>query len=199
MKLTRVNGSGGRSSSASGLEGLNLAVDRRSFLKAAGIGSAGVAALLAPSIAREAQAQTQAPAPKVPKFEEYKTICTKCAVGCGLIGEVENGVWVSQEPWFEHPINRGSMCSKGAAAREHVVNEKRLRYPMKLEAGKWKRISWETAMGEISSKLQDIRTKHGADATMILGSAHHNNEMCYAIRKFSAFWGSNNIDHQARI
>src|SRR5262245_43885376 len=111
MKLTRVNGSGARTLPV--LEGLDLAVDRRSFLKAAGIGGAGVAALLAPPIAREARAQT--PAPKAAKLETYKTICTKCAVGCGLIGEVENGVWVSQEPWFEHPINQGSLCSKGAA------------------------------------------------------------------------------------
>jgi formate dehydrogenase major subunit len=115
------------------------------------------------------------------------------------VAEVKNDVWVAQEPWFEHPINQGSLCSKGAAAREHVITEKRLRYPMKIEGGKWKRISWDTAMSEITAKLQAIREKNGPDAMMILGSAHHNNEMCYALRKFSAFWGSNNVDHQARI
>ena len=70
---------------------------------------------------------------------------------------------------------------------------------MKLEGGKWKRLSWDTAMNEISSKMKDIRKEHGPDALMILGSAHHNNETSYALRKFAAFWGSNNIDHQARI
>jgi formate dehydrogenase major subunit len=54
-------------------------------------------------------------------------------------------------------------------------------------------------MSEISDKLKEIRKKHGPDALMILGSAHHTNEASYALRKFAAFWGSNNIDHQARI
>src|SRR5262245_12770314 len=197
MKLTRVNGSGARTPSPSGLEGLNVAVDRRSFLKAAGIGGAGVAALLAPSIAREVEAQA-GPA-KPAKLEEYKTICTKCAVGCGLIGEVQNGVWVSQEPWFEHPINQGSLCSKGAAARYTVISEKRLRYPMKLEGGKWKRLSWDQALGEVSAKMLDLRKKYGPDAVHINFSAHQSNENGYAIRKWAAMWGTNNADFQARI
>jgi formate dehydrogenase major subunit len=198
MRLTRVNGNGGATASPSALEGLHLAVDRRSFLKAAGIGGAGVAVLLAPSVAREAEAQSPA-APKPAKLEQYKTICTKCAVGCGLIGEVQNGVWVSQEPWFEHPINQGSLCSKGAAARYTVISEKRLRYPMKLEGGKWKRLSWDQALGEVSAKMLDLRKKHGPDAVHINFSAHQSNENGYAIRKWAAMWGTNNADFQARI
>ena len=198
MKLRRVNGTSVLEPSRSWMEGLNPIIDRRDFLKAASVGGLGVAAAFAPALAREVEAQEKA-APQPPKLEQHKTICTKCAVGCGFIGEVQNGVWVSQEPWFEHPINQGSLCSKGAAARSAVISEKRLRYPMKLEGGKWKRLSWDTAMSEITAKLMDIRGKHGPDALMILGSAHHNNETCYALRKFSAFWGSNNIDHQARI
>ena len=154
-------------------------------------------AAAAPTLVRQAKAAKTA-RPGGP-IQQIKTICSNCAVGCGLIGEVQNGVWISQEPWFEHPINQGSLCSKGSGAREHVISEKRLRYPMKLEGGKWKRISWDTALDEISGKLKDIRAKHGADAMMILGSAHHTNEAAYALRKFAAFWGSNNIDHQARI
>ena len=176
---------------------LNPRMGRRSFLKTAGIG-VGAGALLSNPLVRESMAQSNG-APKAPKLDQVKTICGNCAVGCGLIGEVQNGVWVSQEPWFEHPINQGSLCSKGAAAREHVISEKRLRYPMKLEGGKWKRLSWDQAMGEVTAKLQDIRKKHGPDALMMLGSAHANNEHCYSLRKFAALWGTNNIDHQARI
>jgi formate dehydrogenase major subunit len=191
MKLRKVTpGSGAHAKSA--WRALNPDVGRRGFLTAAGVGLG--AAALAPSLVRTAKAQGEAP-----KLKQVKTICSNCATGCGFIGEVQNEVWVGQEPWFEHPINQGSLCSKGAAAREHVISDKRLRYPMKLEGGKWKRISWDTAMSEISGKLQAIREKHGPDALMILGSAHHNNEMCYALRKFSGFWGSNNVDHQARI
>lgn len=192
MRLTRVNGNGGLTARAVGTAG----VDRRDFLKAAGVGI-GVASSFAPSLAREAAAQ--APAPQPPKLEQRKTICTKCAVGCGFIGEVQNGVWVSQEPWFEHPINQGSLCSKGAAARSAVISEKRLRYPMKLEGGKWKRLSWDQAMSEVSGKLLELRKAHGPDTLHINFSAHMSNENGFAIRKWAAMWGTNNADFQARI
>ena len=32
-----------------------------------------------------------------------------------------------------------------------------------------------------------------------MGSAKHNNEQAYMFRKFAAMWGTNNVDHQARI
>ncbi len=197
MKLQRVNGHGSLRASTSALEGLDPVVSRRGFLKAAGLGGASLALAAAPSLAREAQAQPAAP--PAPKVEQYKTICTKCAVGCGLIGEVQNGVWVGQEPWFEHPINQGSLCSKGAAARSAVISEKRLRYPMKLEGGKWKRLTWDQAMSEVSAKLLDIRKRYGPDALHISFSAHYSNENGYAIRKWAAMWGTNNADFQARI
>ena len=195
MKLSRVIQSEGQNLDSAFTDSLQPSVSRRGFITAAGMGI-GLAAM-GPSLVREAKASGAAKDPR--NLTQIKTICGNCAVGCGFIAEVENETWVSIEPWFEHPINQGSLCSKGAAAREHVISEKRLKYPMKLEGGKWKRLSWDTAMGEISSKLQDIRKKHGPDSLMILGSAHHNNETAYALRKFAAFWGSNNIDHQARI
>ena len=198
MKLRRVDGNGTLKSSPSWLEVLTPRMDRRAFLKAAGVGGLGVAAAVAPPLVRDIEAQEKAQ-PQPPKLEEYKTICTKCAVGCGLIGEVQNGVWVSQEPWFEHPINQGSLCSKGAAARYTVISEKRLRYPMKLEGGKWKRLSWDQALSEVSAKLLDLRKKYGPDSLHINFSAHQSNENGYMIRKFAGMWGTNNADFQARI
>lgn len=196
MKLIRAREDRALTSSPAWPEALNPRVDRRRFLRAAGLGM-GLAAAAVPPLVREVEAAENGV--KAPQHEQYKTICSNCAVGCGFIGEVQNGVWVGQEPWFEHPINLGSLCSKGAAAREHVISEKRLRYPMKLDDGKWVRISWEQALDEVTAKLKTIRGQHGPDALMLLGSAHHNNETAYALRKFAAFWGSNNIDHQARI
>jgi len=198
MKLTKSTKNkleGGKESSASWLGALNPRVDRRRFLGAAGLGL-GLAAL-GTGLSRKAQAASTAP--QTGPITQVKTICGNCATGCGVIAEVQNNVWVSQEPWYDHPINQGSLCSKGSGAREHVISDKRLRYPMKLEGGKWKRLSWDTAMGEITAKLKAIREKDGPDALMILGSAHHTNETAYALRKFAAFWGTNNIDHQARI
>jgi formate dehydrogenase major subunit len=200
MKLRRVDEHGAHTRASSVLDRVHPRLDRRAFLKAASVGGLGVAAAMAPPLAREIEAQAPAEkAPSAPKTDQFKTICTKCAVGCGLIGEVQNGVWVAQEPWFEHPINQGSLCSKGAAARSAVISEKRLRYPMKLEGGKWKRLSWDQAMSEITSKLTAIRQKHGPDALHINFSAHMSNENGYAIRKWAAMWGSNNADFQARI
>ncbi|MCH8075331.1 MAG: formate dehydrogenase subunit alpha [SAR324 cluster bacterium] len=194
MELRRVTEGESQNAGHSWLGKLNARIDRRKFLGAAGLGI-GLASVGA-TLVREAKAVTTlAPG----ETTQIKTICGNCAVGCGFIGEVQEGVWVSQEPWFEHPINQGSLCSKGAAAREHVISEKRLRFPMKKEGGKWVKLSWDQALDEISAKLLEIRKKDGPDALMILGSAHHTNEAAYALRKFAAFWGSNNIDHQARI
>jgi formate dehydrogenase major subunit len=194
MTLRRVRES--ETLRTSPVETLNPLMDRRKFLKSAGVGlGVGVASSLVPNpIFREAAAAVEPP-----KLEQYKTICTNCAVGCGLIGEVQNGVWVSQEPWFEHPINQGSLCAKGAAARSKVVSEKRLRYPMKLAGGKWQRISWDQAMTEVTAKLVELRKKYGPDALHFNFSAHQSNENGFAVRKWAAMWGTNNVDFQARI
>lgn len=195
MKLTRVEESDARRTNPGWFGKLNPRLHRRKFLGAAGLGL-GLAAV-GPTLVTEAASGPRKKAKGA--VQQIKTICGNCAVGCGFIGEVQQGVWTGLEPWFEHPINQGSLCAKGAGAREHVVNQKRLKSPMKLEGGRWKKISWDTAMSEIAAKLKDIRAKNGPDALMILGSAHHTNEAAYALRKFAAFWGSNNIDHQARI
>jgi formate dehydrogenase major subunit len=77
--------------------------------------------------------------------------------------------------------------------------ERRLKHPTKLVNGKWTKISWETAINEIGDKMLEIRKKSGQDSVYWLGSAKHSNEQAYLFRKFYAFWGSNNGDHQARI
>jgi formate dehydrogenase major subunit len=120
-------------------------------------------------------------------------------VGCAVDAVVENGVWTRQEPVFDSPINMGSYCAKGAALREHGHGEYRLKYPMKLVDGKYKRISWETALDEISAKMKDLKKEHGPDSLFFIGSSKFNNEQAYLLRKFVSFFGTNNTDHQARI
>ena len=115
------------------------------------------------------------------------------------MAEVVNGVWVGQEPAWDSPITRGSHCAKGAATRELVHGDRRLRYPMKLVNGQWTRISWDVAINEIGDKLMEIRNKSGADSVYWLGSAKFTNEGSYLNRKLAAYWGTNNSDHQARI
>ena len=60
-------------------------------------------------------------------------------------------------------------------------------------------LSWEKAIDEIGDKLLEIRQKSGPDSVYWLGSAKFTNEAAYLNRKFAAFWGTNNSDHQARI
>ena len=173
-------------------------VDRRSFLRASGLAVGGLAAFgaIGASTVRRAEAgKTDFSQP----IEVKTNICTHCSVGCTVKAEVQNGVWVGQEPAWKSPINRGTHCAKGASVRELVHGDRRLKYPMKKENGQWVRISWEQAIDEIGDKMLDIREKNGADSAYLLGSAKFSNEGAYLFRKFAAFWGTNNVDHQARI
>src|SRR3954447_24047876 len=171
-------------------------LDRRTFLKRSGIGTAlGIGALSLNSVRAT---EIPAPQPGQPTVVR-KNICTHCSVGCTVTAEVQNGVWVGQEPSWDSPINRGTHCAKGAAIREIVHSERRLRYPMKLASGQWQRISWDQAIDEIGDKLTAIRAKSGADSVYWLGSAQFTNEGSYLNPKIAAFWGTNTSDHQARI
>jgi formate dehydrogenase major subunit len=173
-------------------------LDRRTFLRRSGLTVGGLAAVGALPLTSVRKAEAAGSAPGAGATIR-KNICTHCSVGCTVIAEVSNGVWVGQEPGWDSPITRGSHCAKGAATRELVHGDRRLRYPMKLVNGQWTRISWDVAINEIGDKLMAIRAKSGADSVYWLGSAKFTNEGAYLNRKFAAFWGTNNSDHQARI
>ena len=174
-------------------------LDRRSFLRASGLAVGGLAAVstLGSVMTRRVEA---AGFTDLSQPIEIKTnICTHCSVGCTVKAEVQNGVWVGQEPGYASPINRGSHCAKGASVRELVHGDRRIKYPMKKVGGAWERITWEQALDEITAKMAEIRGRSGADSVYFLGSAKFSNEGAYLFRKFAAFWGTNNVDHQARI
>jgi len=172
-------------------------LDRRSFLRRSGLVAGGLATIGSLPLASVQKAE--AAGPNVAGATIRKNICTHCSVGCTVLAEVSNGVWIGQEPGWDSPINRGSHCAKGAATRELVHGDRRLRYPMKLVDGQWQRISWDTAISEIGDKMNEIRKKSGAESVYWLGSAKFTDEGAYLNRKFAAYWGTNNSDHQARI
>jgi formate dehydrogenase major subunit len=175
-------------------------VDRRAFLRRSGLTAGGIAAAAGLSGGMLTRADAVTPAAAAGgEVVRRKTVCTHCSVGCTVIAEVQNGVWVGQEPGFDSPFNLGAHCAKGAAIRELGHGDRRTKYPMKLVGGKWQRIPWDQAIEEVGSKLLEIRESAGPDSVYWLGSAKHSNEQSYLIRKFAAFWGSNNVDHQARI
>jgi formate dehydrogenase major subunit len=174
-------------------------LDRRSFLRRSGVVAGGLATLGALPLGSVRKAEAGPPPKAGMPLETRKSICTHCSVGCTVTAEVQNGVWIGQEPSWDSPFNRGSHCAKGASVRELVHSDRRLKYPLKLVNGQWTRVSWDTAIDEIGNKLMDIRGKSGADAVYWLGSAKMTNEGSYWFRKLGAFWGTNNTDHQARI
>jgi formate dehydrogenase major subunit len=176
-------------------------LDRRTFLRRSGLGvGAGLAASQLTLVKRVEAADAASTATGgAKKVEVKRTVCGHCSVGCAVDAVVENGVWVRQEPVFDSPINMGAHCAKGAALREHGHGEYRLKYPMKLVDGKYKRISWDEALNEISAKMLELKKQSGPDSLFVVGSSKHNNEQAYLLRKWISFWGSNNTDHQARI
>src|SRR3954462_7713206 len=173
-------------------------LDRRTFVRRSGLTVGGLAAIGTLPLATVRKADA-AGSMATSGATIRKNVCTHCSVGCTVMAEVSNGVWVGQEPGWDSPINRGSHCAKGAATRELVHSDRRLKYPMKLVNGQWTRLSWDQAIDEIGDKLMEIRQKSGPESVYWLGSAKFTNEGSYLNRKLAAFWGTNNSDHQARI
>ncbi|HTH45515.1 MAG TPA: molybdopterin-dependent oxidoreductase, partial [Oxalicibacterium sp.] len=205
MLLTRKNRDAERapdrfsSSLAASLSRALPTMDRRGFLKRSGIGIGAGLALSQMELIRKAKAADDGKPAAANKVEVRRTVCSHCSVGCASDAIVENGVWVRQEPVFDSPLNLGAHCAKGAALREHGHGEYRLKYPMKLVNGKYQRISWEQALNEVSAKLLAIKKETGPDSVFVVGSSKHNNEQSALLRKFVSFFGTNNMDHQARI
>jgi len=204
MLLTRKSATAPSAQSrlARGLAGmLAKTIDRRTFLKRSGVaaGAGAFASQLPFNMIGKAEAANEAK--EGGKIEVKRTVCTHCSVGCAIDAVVQNGVWVRQEPVFDSPLNLGAHCAKGASVREHGMTEHshRLKYPMKLENGKYKRISWEQAINEVGDKLLAIRKESGPDATFWVGSSKHSNEQSYLLCKWVRLFGTNNTDHQARI
>jgi formate dehydrogenase major subunit len=203
MLLTRksTSVSAGPSRLARNVAGmLGKTIDRRTFLKQSGVtlGAGAMATQLPFNIVQKAEAAQQAAGGAL---EVHRTVCTHCSVGCSVDAVVQNGVWIRQEPVFDSPLNLGAHCVKGASLRDFGMahDSHRLKYPMKLAGGKWQKISWDQALNEVSQKLLQIRQESGPDATMWIGSSKHNNEQAYLFNKFAAMFGTNNMDHQARI
>lgn len=181
------------------LNDLALKMGRRNFLKLASLG-AGVSATSmfasTDSVRNATQEEVKNP---FPGSKKVKTICSICSAGCGIVAEVQNGVWVRQDVAQDHPISEGSHCCKGIDQIDLVKSKQRVKHPLKKVAGKWQRISWKQAIDEISAKMLELRKENGPDVAMFLGSAKFNLQQAFYFRKFAAMWGTNNIDHVARI
>ena len=133
-------------------------------------------------------------------IEIKKNICTHCSVGCTVMAEVQNGVWIGQEPAWDSPINRGTHCAKGAAIREIVHGDRRLKYP--TEARQRPVAADLLGSGDQRDRRQDDGDPRASPAPIpSSGSARPSSPTRASICSASsrAFWGTNSVDHQARI
>lgn len=180
---------------------------RRSFLKI--LGTATAAATLGFDLS---PVRAEAKEFKLQGTKVTPTICPYCAVGCGLLVYTKNGEVVNIEGDPDHPINRGSLCSKGSALYQVAVNERRLKKPLYRAPGasKWEEKDWDWVLNRIAERIKETRDKNfiekengitvnRTEAIACLGGAALDNEEGYLLQKFMRSLGVVYLEHQARI
>jgi formate dehydrogenase major subunit len=191
-----------------------MQITRRDFMKISGAAVGGLALgglgfNLSPV---KAYAQTL----RIRWAKETTTICPYCAVGCGIIVHTArdgSGKVLNTEGDPDHPINQGTLCAKGAALYQLIVNEDRITKPLYRApySDKWKEVSWDVALTEIAKRVKRSRdasfTKRNAQGQLVnrtngiahVGSAALDNEECWPLQAMMRALGLVYIEHQARI
>ena len=191
-----------------------MEVTRRGFLKATGIGTS--IALGFDVSSAEAEMREF----KISRTTETRSTCPYCAVSCGVIihtlgDKAKNAtpavVHVEGDP--DHPINRGTLCPKGATLRDDINNPNRLLSPKVRRPGSdhWEDISWDDAIKGIARHVKDTRdktfvAKNAKGQTVnrtpgigMIGGCTDTNEFNYLQWKFITALGVPYRDSQARV
>ncbi len=197
---------------------MNAPMSRRQFFRicAAGMGSSSVVGLgLSPGAAL-----AEVRAFKLARTTETRGTCPYCSVSCGVImyslGDKAKNVksriiHIEGDP--DHPVNRGTLCPKGAALLDLVHSPNRLTHPEVREPGakEWKKISWDEALTRIAKHMKADRdanlvqkndkgeTVNRWNTTGFLVSSAISNEAGYLAVKMARGMGVTAIDTQARI
>lgn len=189
---------------------------RRDFLKVGTIG--GLAATVFGFDLAPAYAQLRAL--KIARATETRSTCPYCSVSCGVIiytlgdkaaNVTPQVVHVEGDP--DHPINRGTLCPKGASLEQDVVNPRRLTKPQVRRPGsdRWEDISWDTALDEIARWVkksrdesfveQDAqgRTVNRCEGIAFTGGCTDTNELNYLVVKTMRSLGVCYLENQARV
>ena len=190
-----------------------MSLTRRSWLKVVAGGGVGLAVTdLADARALGAAAAST----RLADAKEVPTACNFCSCGCGIICHVRGGDLVHLEGDPDHVVNRGALCSKGAAMVATHASERRLRVPLcrAPRSNTWQAISWDEALSRIARKLKQVRDAswiatekiggldhrvNRTDALGFLGGAQNTNEECYLFAKMARLLGSAYVEHQARL
>jgi len=191
-----------------------MEVTRRGFLKATGLGTT-IALGFDVSTARAEMREL-----KVSRTTETRSTCPYCAVSCGVIihtlgDKAKNAtasvVHVEGDP--DHPINRGTLCPKGATLRDDIQNPNRLKRPKVRRPGSdhWEDISWDEAISKIARHIKDTRDRcfvaknakgevvNRNPGIAMIGGCTDTNEFNYLQWKVITALGVPYRDSQARV
>jgi formate dehydrogenase major subunit len=198
-----------------------MQISRRGFIKVAGVGVA-VSTTVGAFGFGEAEAAVVAHVRpyKLANTMETRNTCPYCSVACGVImyakGDLQKGEQATIthiEGDADHPTNRGTLCPKGAALKDFIHAETRLKYPMLRKPGsnKFERISWETALDRIARLMKDDRDKNFVTTnkdgvavnrwttTGFLAASATTNETAWLTYKVVRSAGILGFDNQARV
>ena len=193
-------------------------MNRRQFFKAcaAGLGDSSIAMLgFSP---QPVLAETRNF--KLARTTETRNTCPYCSVGCGVLmyslGDKAKNVQaeiihIEGDP--DHPVNRGTLCPKGAGLLDFVHSENRLKYPEYRGPGEkeWKRISWDEALDRVArlmkadrdanfvAKTGDGKIVNRWLTTGMLAASASSNEAGYITHKVVRPMGMLVFDNQARV
>lgn len=193
-------------------------VNRRQFFRATGAGLAGSALVALGFSPTAALAETRQF--KLARTTETRNTCPYCSVGCGLLmyslgdrskNALSDIIHIEGDP--DHPVNRGTLCPKGAGLLDFVHSPNRLKYPEIREPGskEWKRVSWDEAMSRLAKLMKDDRDANfqatNADgktvnrwiSTGMLCASASSNETGYITHKTMRSLGMLVFDNQARV
>jgi formate dehydrogenase major subunit len=191
-------------------------LSRRSFLKTGVAGAVGLSALGFDLEPLQAQSSTL----KISRTTQTRSTCPYCSVSCGIIiHTIGDGaknvtpqvVHVEGDP--DHPINRGTLCPKGASLLQDIVNDRRLLKPQVRRPGSdhWEDIPWDQAIDEIATRTKALRDadfieqdKNGKtvnrwESMAFAGGCTDTNEFNYLVVKSMRSMGVTCLENQARV
>jgi formate dehydrogenase major subunit len=199
---------------------MNIQVTRRGFLKGASAGAATTALGALGFGPAEAQVALRTAEFKLSKATETRNTCPYCSVSCGMLiysrGDVKAGeqadiFHIEGDP--DNPVNRGTLCPKGAGALDFIKSKQRVTQPMVRKPGsdKFEPIGWDEAMDRIARLMKEDRDANfietNADgvtvnrwaSTAFLAGCATSNETGWLTWKATRGLGMVQIDNQARI
>lgn len=137
------------------------------------------------------------------KKETYKTICSYCGVGCGIIVSKDSRGNLELKGDSDYPVNKGMLCTKGLNLHYTVQDKSdRLLYPQ-MRWGKnhpRQRVDWNTALTRAAAAFKALIKQYGPDSVGFYVSGQCLTEEYYLVNKLvKGFLGTNNIDTNSRL